>query len=183
MQAILYFKNNFLLTFTHHYYRLFSMNLPVPLKLRGYFAVGLDNPKTSQNIASVLRACDCYGAAMVAVSGTRYQKHACDTSKAYRRIPFLQVDDLKNVIPYDCIPVAVELVDGAESLINFYHPERAFYVFGAEDNTLDQRVLSWCVRKVMVPTRICMNLGACVNVVLYDRLQKQLRSFTKGISV
>ena len=145
--------------------------------LRGYFAVGLDNPKTTPNIASALRACDCYGGAMLAASGTRYRKHGCDTTKAYRRMPFLQVDDLKSVIPYDCIPVAIELVDEAESLVNFEHPERAFYVFGAEDNTLGQRVLAWCPRRVMVPTRACMNLAACVNVVLYDRLQKQLRSW------
>lgn len=145
--------------------------------LRGYFAVGLDNPKTTPNIAAALRACDCYGAAMLATSGTRYRKHGCDTTKAYRRMPFLQTDDLRSVIPYDCIPVAVELVDGAESLVDFSHPERAFYVFGAEDNTLGERVLSWCPKRVVVPTRACMNLAACVNVVLYDRLQKQLRSW------
>jgi tRNA(Leu) C34 or U34 (ribose-2'-O)-methylase TrmL len=141
--------------------------------MRGYFSIGLDNPKTDSNIASALRACDCYGGAMLAASGSRYRKHGCDTTKAYRRMPFLQVDDLRSVIPYDCIPVAIELVDGAESLIDFKHPERAFYIFGAEDNTLGKRVLEWCPRKVMIPTRACMNLAACVNVVLYDRMQKR----------
>ena len=144
-------------------------------KQRGYFAVGLDNPKTPANIASALRACGCYEAAMLAVSGTRYKKHGCDTMMQWRHMPLLQVADLHEIIPYDCIPVAVELVPDARSLVDFTHPERAFYVFGAEDATLGERVLSWCPQRVMIPTRACMNLAACVNVVLYDRLQKQLR--------
>lgn len=142
---------------------------------RGFFAVGLDNPKTAINIGGVLRASDCYGASLVAVSGSRAVRSSTDTSKAYRRIPVLRVGDLRDVIPFDCVPIAIELVPESRSLVDFTHPERAFYVFGAEDNTLGHRVLSWCVHKVMVPTRTCMNLASCVNVVLYDRLSKSLR--------
>ena len=141
---------------------------------RGYFAIGLDNPKTPANIAGVLRACGCYGAAMLAVTGTRYQRHGCDTQKHWRHMPLLQVSDLHAVVPYDCIPVAVDIVPDARTLMQFTHPERAFYVFGAEDNTLGDRVLSWCPLRIMIPTRYCMNLASCVNVVLYDRMAKQL---------
>ena len=144
--------------------------------MRGYFAVGLDNPKTPANVGAVLRACGCYNAAMLAIRGTRYHRHGTDVNKVHRKLPLLQVDDLYDVIPYDCVPVAIDLVEGAESLVDFVHPERAYYVFGAEDATLGNRVLSWCPRRVMVPTRSCMNLAACVNVVLYDRLQKKLRA-------
>lgn len=88
----------------------------------------------------------------------------------------LEVDDLRAALPYGCVPVAVDLVPGAVSLVDYKHPHRAFYIFGAEDGTLDDRVLPWCAERVMVPTRTCMNLASCVNVVLYDRLQKQLRA-------
>lgn len=142
--------------------------------MRGYFSVGLDNPKTESNVGSVLRACGCYDASMLAIRGMRYRKHGTDVQKHYRKMPMVQVPDLKEVIPYDCIPVAVDLVDDAESLVDFDHPERAYYIFGAEDGTLGKRILDWCPRRVMVPTRSCMNLAACVNVVLYDRLAKQL---------
>lgn len=145
---------------------------------RGFFAIGLDNPKTPANIGAVLRACGCYGAAMLAISGTRYKRSNLDTGKAYRSIPTLQVDDLHKVVPFDCVPVAIELVEGARSLVDFVHPERAFYIFGAEDNTLGKRILDWCPHKVMIPTQACMNLAACANVVLYDRVQKQLRRET-----
>ena len=146
---------------------------------RGLVAVGLDNPKTSENIAGVLRACGCYGATMLAVSGPRYKKHGCDVQKDWRKLPLIHAD-LREVIPYGSTPVAVELVDGAESLVDFVHPKHAYYVFGAEDNTLGERVLSWCPRRVMIPTRACMNLAACVNVVLYDRLQKQTRNLPQN---
>ncbi len=143
---------------------------------RGYFAIGLDNPKTSCNVAGVLRASTVYGAAFAATSGHRYRKHSADTTAAHQHMPFFQVENLYSIIPYNCIPVAVDLVEGAVDLTSFVHPERAFYVFGAEDGTLGQRVLSWCPLKVMIPTRRCMNLAACVNVVLYDRLAKSIRS-------
>ena len=138
----------------------------------GYCCIGLDNPKTSINVGSVLRAADCYSVAMVAATGKRYSSALTDTNKATRKIPFLQVENLHDVIPYDCIPVAVDLIEGATPLTEYKHPERAFYIFGAEDATLGSRVTDWCRDIVYVPTRACMNLAATVNVVLYDRLAK-----------
>jgi tRNA(Leu) C34 or U34 (ribose-2'-O)-methylase TrmL len=139
---------------------------------RGYYGVGLDNPKTSINVGSVLRAAGVFGCHMVAVSGRRYRRAPTDTMKQYRHLPLLQVTDLHDVIPYDCVPVAVELTERATPLTGYRHPDRAFYVFGAEDATLGQRVLSWCRDIVYIPTNGCLNLAACVNVVLYDRLCK-----------
>lgn len=141
--------------------------------MRGYAAIGLDNPKTDANIGSALRACGVFGAKMMAVSGRRYGKAPTDTMKAYRHLPFIQCDDLKEVIPYDCVPVAVDLIDGAHSLFKYMHPERAFYIFGAEDATLGSRVLEWCRDVVYIPSNRCLNLAATVNVVLYDRAAKE----------
>ena len=139
---------------------------------RGYAAVGLYRPKTRVNVASALRACGCYGVAMLACEGQRYKQHSADTMKAFRRIPFIQAP-LKQQVPYDCVPVAVELVDQAVDLRTYKHPQRAFYVFGPEDGTLGRNVLSWCRDVVQIPTNGCMNLAASVNVVLYDRLLKE----------
>jgi tRNA(Leu) C34 or U34 (ribose-2'-O)-methylase TrmL len=93
--------------------------------------------------------------------------------KQYRHRPLLRVENLKDVIPYDCVPVAVDLIEGAIPLPEYEHPERAFYIFGAEDATLGERVTSWCRDTIYIPTDGCMNLAATVNVVLYDRLVKQ----------
>lgn len=143
---------------------------------RGYAAVGLHMPKTPANVGSVLRAAGCYGAAMVATSGQRYQRAATDTQASYRHLPLIQTDDLHSVIPFDCVPVAIDLIDGARPLPTYAHPERAFYIFGPEDGTLGQSITSWCRDIIYVPTHHCMNLAACVNVVLYDRMVKRQRT-------
>lgn len=144
--------------------------------MRGYSAIGLMRPKTSHNIGSTLRAAFNYDAALVAIEGDRTMsiKAATDTLKAYRHIPVLR-GGLCDLIPFDCVPVAVDLVEGATELPAYQHPQRAFYIFGPEDDTLDKATLDWCRDKVMVPTRNCMNLAAAVNVVLYDRLAKANR--------
>ena len=143
---------------------------------RGYSVVALDNPKCLANLGGALRAAQCYGASLVLIGGLRMQRISglvTDTMKAYRHIPVLQVHDVMEHIPYDCVPVGVDLVEGARDLRAYTHPERAVYIFGPEDGTLGARVLSRCRDKVMVPTNGCMNLAATVNVVLYDRTGKQ----------
>jgi tRNA(Leu) C34 or U34 (ribose-2'-O)-methylase TrmL len=138
------------------------------------------NPKNGANVGSVLRAAGCYDAALVAISGHRPERYMgrlpTDTQKSYRHMPVLRIEDVFEAVPYDCIPVAVDLVPNAKNLVNFTHPERAFYIFGPEDGTLGKAITDRCKWSVQVPTKYCMNLAACVNVVLYDRLAKQQRS-------
>ena len=143
--------------------------------MRGYSAVGLHNPKTPANVGSALRAAGCYGAAMLAMTGQRFRRAATDTASAWRHLPLIKTDDLRSVIPFDCVPVAVDLVPGARSLASYVHPDRAFYIFGPEDGTLGPDVLAWCRDVIYVPTEGCMNLAAAVNVVLYDRMAKEER--------
>ena len=141
--------------------------------IRGFAAVGLVRPKLPENVGSVLRAAFVYGASLVAIQGDRTQvRSVTDTPKAWRHIPVLRAEDLHDLVPFDAVPVAVDLVPEAESLFSFQHPQRAFYVFGPEDGTLGASVLDWCKHRLMVPTRGCMNLAATVNVVLYDRAAK-----------
>ena len=141
--------------------------------MRGYSAIGLINTKTEANVGGALRACSCYGASLVAIQGKRYKKESTDVYNTWKHIPLLLVKDLKEVIPYDCVPIAVELTDSAESLINFVHPHRAFYIFGPEDSSVPKDVQAYCKYVVQIPTKHCMNLASTVNVVLYDRLAKQ----------
>lgn len=142
-------------------------------RVRGYAALGLFHPRTTVNVGSVLRAAWVYGAGMVVTSGNRYKPVSTDTMDSYKHIPLLQVDDLFSVIPYDCVPVAVDLIEGAIPLPLYNHPERAFYIFGPEDGTLGEKITSRCRTTIVVPTRGCMNLAAAVNVVLYDRMAKR----------
>jgi tRNA(Leu) C34 or U34 (ribose-2'-O)-methylase TrmL len=148
---------------------------------RGFSAIGLMRPKDVHNIGGVLRAAYCYGAAMVAIQGDRTPiRSSQDTPQAWRHPPVVR-GDLHALIPFDAEPIAVDLVDDAVPLPAFQHPQRAFYVFGPEDGTLGAATLEWCSRRIMVPTRTCMNLAATVNVVLYDRMAKADRA-ARGIA-
>ena len=143
---------------------------------RGFASIGLHMPKTAANVGSVIRAAMCYDVASVAISGerigSRQIKHAANTTQGHRHIPVMR-GDLRGLIPYGAVPVAVDLVEDAVSLPDLVHPMTAFYIFGPEDGTLGKAILDWCPLRVMVPTAICMNLAATVNVVLYDRMVKR----------
>lgn len=140
---------------------------------KGYAAIGLDNPKCIYNLGGVMRAASCYNADLVIISGTRMQRTATDVTKHWLNSPVLQTDNLHKLIPFDCVPIAVELLPSAQNLIHYKHPTRAFYIFGGEDNTLGTRITSWCRDIIYIPTSSCMNLAATVNVILYDRMAKQ----------
>lgn len=90
--------------------------------VRGFAAIGLDNPKFDANFGGVMRAAGCYGAAMVAISGGRMRHVATDTGKMWRSVPVIETEDLHSVIPFDCVTVAVDLIPGARSLVGYAHP-------------------------------------------------------------
>ncbi|MFK3799551.1 MULTISPECIES: RNA methyltransferase [unclassified Pseudomonas] len=140
-----------------------------------YACIGLYNPKSPENVGSVMRAAGCYGVASVFYTGKRYERardFVTDTKKIHQDIPLIGIDDLKKIIPLGCVPVAVELVEGARALPEYTHPDRAIYIFGPEDGSLDKDIRDWCEDVVYIPTTGCMNLAATVNVVLYDRMAK-----------
>lgn len=137
--------------------------------------IGLSNPKSPVNVGAVMRAAGCYQVSSVFYTGERYAravKFNTDTKDARSNISLKGVDCLLGHIPENHKIVCVELVEGATPLPEFQHPEKAFYIFGPEDGTLEQRVVDRADAVVYIPTIGCMNLAATVNVVLYDRLAK-----------
>jgi tRNA(Leu) C34 or U34 (ribose-2'-O)-methylase TrmL len=71
------------------------------------------------------------------------------------------------------------LVPEAKPIQDYAHPERAIYIFGAEDGTLGKKITSWCRDVIYVPTNGCLNLSMCVNIVLYDRMIKRKEFFNR----
>jgi tRNA(Leu) C34 or U34 (ribose-2'-O)-methylase TrmL len=141
---------------------------------RGFAAIGLHAPRNDHNVGGAMRAATCYGASLVVVHGLRTIRQVTDTPGTWRHIPVIRTAmDLMDMLPYDCVPVAVEIVEKARSLVGYTHPERAFYMFGPEHGSLPASLVSRCRDVVRVPTSVCMNLAATVNVVLYDRLAKR----------
>ena len=141
---------------------------------RGFAAVALHNPQDGANVGGALRACRCYGAAFLAVSGNFRGVNHPAAVKGHRHFPVLFTESVLDCAPFQSEVVAVEIVEGAKNLRDFKHPERALYVFGPEGGSLDEELLRSCDHVVAVDTKLCMNLAATVNVVLYDRHSKEL---------
>ena len=134
------------------------------------------NPKSPQNMGSILRAAGCYQAQSIRYTGERYARakaFSTDTKNVHLNIPVNQAPKVIDpIIDKHLTKVAIELVEGATPLPLFKHPEEALYIFGPEDGTLKKEITELCEDVVYIPTEGCMNLAATVNVVLYDRLAK-----------
>lgn len=145
-------------------------------------SLGLINPKSPDNVHSVMRAAGNYGVDSVFYTGTRYPRamslnpNAPDMSrKVSDNIPLTDISCLIDAAG-DMKIVCVELAENAIALPEYEHPENAFYIFGSEDSTIDQAVIDCADAVVYIPTIGCMNLAATVNVILYDRLIKSYQS-------
>jgi tRNA(Leu) C34 or U34 (ribose-2'-O)-methylase TrmL len=138
--------------------------------------LGIINPKSPQNMGSILRAAGCYQAQSIRYTGERYARaktFSTDTKNAHLSIMVTQVPTIIDPInDKNLTKVAIELVEGATPLPLFEHPEDALYIFGPEDGSIEQDVVDHCDFVVYIPTVGCMNLAATVNVLLYDRLAK-----------
>ncbi|MFW5426216.1 MAG: TrmH family RNA methyltransferase [Methylophagaceae bacterium] len=149
-------------------------------------SIGLVNPKSPDNVGSVMRAAGNYQVDRIFYTGTRYpralsyQPRSVDMSrKVSNDVSVKGVIDLVDSVADDMTIVCVEFALNAHSLPEFEHPENAFYIFGPEDGSINQEVIERADAVVYIPTIGCMNLAATVNVVLYDRLAKR-NQFSSG---
>jgi tRNA(Leu) C34 or U34 (ribose-2'-O)-methylase TrmL len=143
-------------------------------------ALVLIDPKYPHNVGAAVRAASCFGARQIWYTGERvpieadagYRLPREERMRGYKDVDLYQFDEPLSLINR-ATPVAIEVRDNAEPLPEFEHPENAVYVFGPEDGSIPPPVLARCHRFVIVPTRHCLNLGAAINVVLYDRCLKR----------
>jgi len=142
-------------------------------------SIGLINPKSPDNVGSVLRAAANYGADQVLYTGNRYPRaiersaRSVDMSrKLGRGIPISQADCLIDAVAEDVTIICVEFAENASPLPAYQHPQKALYIFGPEDGSISQEVIDRADDVLYIPTVGSMNLSATVNVLLYDRLVK-----------
>mgnify|MGYP003633442499 CR=1 FL=1 len=142
-------------------------------------SLGLVNPKSPDNVGSVLRAAANYSVDKVFYTGDRYPRaierkaRTVDMSrKISKDVLIARADSLIDVIAKDMKIVCIEFAINAIPLPEYQHPEHALYIFGPEDGSIDQEIIDRADAVVYVPTVGCMNLSASVNVLLYDRLVK-----------
>lgn len=142
---------------------------------RGYFGIGIFNGKDKQNIGTLWRSAQIFGAAFIFTIGNRYKKQATDTCKTWRHIPLLNFGNLEafyQSMPYDCQLVGIELHESSEPIQTFIHPERCIYLLGAEDSGLSNEAISKCHKIVQLPGEFSLNVSTAGSIVMYDRINK-----------
>ena len=145
-------------------------------------SIGLINPKSPDNVSSVMRAAGNFRVDSVFYTGKRYPRALMRNPdipdmrrKVGQTIPLSEASCLLDVASANLKLVCVEFAENAIALPEYQHPENAFYIFGPEDGTISQDIIDRADAVVYVPTVGCMNLAATVNVVLYDRLTKSFQ--------
>jgi tRNA(Leu) C34 or U34 (ribose-2'-O)-methylase TrmL len=142
-------------------------------------AIVLIQPKFSHNLGAIIRAASCFGLRQVWYTGDRIEIGRGgrlpreERMKGYKDAELIQFDYPFDAMPSSAVPVAVELMKGAEPLYSFQHPDNAVYVFGPEDGTIGKATRVICHRFVVIPSRHCFNLASTVHMVLYDRALKR----------
>lgn len=147
---------------------------------KGYFAIGVYQPKFEVNIGTLWRTAGIMGASMLFTIGKRYEFQGSDTVKTDKNIPLVHFNTLEDALnaKQDSVSlVGVELDKRAVSLERFKHPATAWYLMGAEDKGLSESVLSKLDSVVQIPSDkpYSLNVSVAGSIVIYDRYMKGLK--------
>lgn len=150
---------------------------------RGFFGIGILNPKTKENVGTLWRSAQAFGASFMFTIGRRYSTQCTDTTKAHRSTPLYNYNtfnDFYDHIPMECRLVGVELAESAEPITEFKHPQQAAYLLGAEDNGLSKEAIAKCKSIIVLPGIYCLNVSVAGSIVMFDRVQKFPRTQVEG---
>lgn len=145
---------------------------------KGYFAIGIYNPKYYCNVGTLWRTAAIFGANFIFTVGEgRYKAEKADVTKAHQNIPLFSFDNiqqLKSILHQNCDLIIVELVEKAVPLSEFNHPERAVYLLGSEDQGLPPHIIAEASsnKRIKLPGKISLNVATAGSIVLYDRITK-----------
>lgn len=142
--------------------------------MRGFFGIGIYNPRFDVNIGTLWRHANLYNASFLFVIGRRFKKSRQDTTHSHKHIPcyeYKTYEEFKANLPIDTKLVAIEMHPQSTPLSDFKHPERTIYLLGAEDTGLPQGILEDMDGIISIESYKpnSMNVATAGTLVLYDR--------------
>jgi tRNA G18 (ribose-2'-O)-methylase SpoU len=143
---------------------------------KGYFGIGIFNPKKETNVGSLWRTANILGASFIFTIGKRIPKQASDTMKTCESIPFYYYETFEKfykAMPYDCRLVGVELDERSVRVEKYKHLHKCIYMLGAEDNGIPPNVRDKCHQLVQLPSGN-YNVANAGSIIMYDRHLKQV---------
>lgn len=146
---------------------------------RGFFGIGIYQPKHEENIGTLWRHAYLYNASFVFTIGRKYRNQSSDTSRSYNHVPLYYYEDFEDFdssIPEGCEKVAIELHSSSVMLSDFAHPLRSVYILGSEGHGLPEEFIERVNQVVQIysPKPQSMNVSVSGTLVMYDRVIKQL---------
>ena len=152
-----------------------NVSQPTARLKKGYFGIGMWEPKFEENLGMLFRSAHAFGADFVFTIGSRYKRDYVNTTRFERHIPlyfYADFDDFMTHRPLDAKVIGIELTDKAVPLESFRHPKQAIYLLGGEDRTLPLEITDRLDVVCKFSTPICTNVAVAGSVALYDRHQK-----------
>jgi tRNA (guanosine-2'-O-)-methyltransferase len=146
-------------------------------RMRGFFGIGIYEPKSKENLGSLWRHAYIYGATYIFTIGNKYKVQCTDTTKAIRHIPLFHYHNehhFLNTIPKDTKVIGVENRGDTRHLQTFVHPERAVYLLGSEGSGLNDYLIEHCDHIVKIDSHLeySLNVSTAGTLVMYDRYVK-----------
>lgn len=152
---------------------------------RGYFGIGICEPKTEANYEMLFRSAHWLDASFLFLINQRFKATHHDTTRAEKHMPLYEHETVEGFLksrPLDCKLISIEITPNAVSLVNFVHPERAIYVLGREDGSIPQDIIEQSSSVVKIPSTRCLNVSVAGSIVMYDRIAKEMRRATRVLS-
>lgn len=145
---------------------------------RGYTGIGIYRGKYADNIGTLWRSAQLYGADFIFTIANRYTGHRTDTLKTPRHIPLFQFqnyEDFQNSMPLNADIVCIEQ-GGKHQLAEANHPEQSIYLLGAEDDGLPEDVMRGN-QTIEIETEQprSMNVATAGSIVLHDRYVNKIQ--------
>lgn len=144
---------------------------------RGFFGIGVFQPKTKENIGTLWRSAYNFGADFIFLIGKRYRHQVSDTVKAYKSIPLYEYstfEDFYKHLPRETRLVGIELDALSHKLTqNYKHFERCVYLLGSEDTGLPSNIIEKCHHILEIPNlNRCLNVAVAGSIIMFDRKSK-----------
>lgn len=151
---------------------------PQRTKIRGFYGIGVYNPKHWANYGVLQRTAMNFGSQFTYTIGQRYRLTKSDTCKSFRHVPHWHYDKFEDFLvskPREAALIGVEISTRSKSLKNFVHPERAVYMLGAEDIGIPDHILLKCDMILQIPSKTLESLNVAVagGLIIYDRMIKR----------
>ncbi len=147
---------------------------------RGFFMMGVVQPRNTLNIGTLIRSSHVFGATGVFAVGAAFPVENEAAHDFDRHLPvfhFADAEQLDNAMPTNAEFVVIELREDACDLRTFVHPERAVYILGSEYMGVPDEYLSLRRRTkiVQVPARehVSLNVAIAGSIVMADRVMKE----------